>query len=439
VEDLMRRAPYSAALACALLLVAAVPRVHACLVDSECANGSLCDGIERCIAGACQAGSALQCDDGDACTVDTCNPAAGCVHQDTACPTSCGPGDDGSRCSDGTACTVGDTCAGGACVGAPVNCDDGDPCTTDTCDAALGCVYVEEANPPTCVSDCHQVADHTRCPGDGNPCTLDGCLEGACQIGLVQVVRQCDDGDRCNGDEFCSPVKGCQPGPPPVCDDDNPCNGVESCVPASGCQAGTPAADGTSCDDGQLCTLADACSAGTCAGTADPCDDGNATTSDLCIEPSGCLHCTPMTSAKLTLTFPAAPKPGKFTLKGAFSPPVPLDPTSPTGVDLLLHDGTSVFQASHVPPANFVANAAGTSDRFRDKTGTIASGLEKLQLKSATATRPGKVTAKGKLTGDGVGGNTSNAITVIAGPACTTTTLPCTLVHRGKARRCQLP
>ncbi len=432
----MHRALCAAALACALLSSTAIPQARACLVDSECANGNLCDGIERCVAGVCQSGAPLQCDDGDPCTVDSCVPTAGCAHQDTACPTSCGPADDGLRCSDGSACTTGDTCSGGACVGTPLSCDDGEPCTTDSCDATLGCVYVEEANPPNCVTDCQQVADHTPCPGDGNPCTLDGCLEGACQIGLRQAVRQCDDGDRCNGDEFCSSVKGCQPGPPPVCDDGNLCNGTETCVPASGCQAGTPAPNGTQCDDGQLCTLGDACNAGACVGTPDACDDGDAATTDLCTESTGCLHCTAMTTAKLTLTFPTPSKSGRFSLKGAWSPPVPLDPTSPAGADLLLHEGTAVFQASHVPGTSFLVNASGTTDKFRDKTGTIANGLEKLLLKASSETR---ITAKGHLAGSSVGGNTSNAITFVAGPRCATATLPCTLVHGGRARRCQLP
>jgi len=435
----MRRAPRSAVLACLVWSLCAVPVTRACLVDSECADGNLCDGIERCVGGVCRPGSPLQCDDGDPCTADGCDPTAGCLHQDTACPATCGPGDDGLRCSDGSACTVGDTCMGGMCVGTPVDCDDGDPCTTDTCDATLGCVYVEEANPPNCVSDCHQVADHTPCPGDGDPCTQDGCLEGACQIGLRQIVRQCDDGDRCNGDEFCSPVKGCQPGPPPVCDDGDLCNGVETCVPATGCQPGTPVADGTACDDGQLCTIGDACSGGTCVGTPDPCDDGNAATSDLCTETTGCLHCTAMSAAKLTLRLPSPARGGTFTLKGAFAPPAPLDPTTPAGADLLLHDGPVVFQASHVPGASFVANGAGTAEKFRDKLGTIANGLRALQLKESTPTKPSKLTAKGILAGPAVGGNASNAITLVAGPACATATLPCTLVHNGGGRRCQLP
>lgn len=48
------------------------------------------------------------CDDGNACTIDTCNPAGGCVH--AALP-------DETPCDDGDVCTSGDACAGGICTG----------------------------------------------------------------------------------------------------------------------------------------------------------------------------------------------------------------------------------------------------------------------------------------------------------------------------------
>ena len=92
-----------------------------CLSDHQCADGDLCNGIEHCVAGFCVASTApLVCDDGDPCTNDTCIAAAGCAHADVACPAACGPADDGLRCSDGTACTVGDTCSGAACIGTPL-------------------------------------------------------------------------------------------------------------------------------------------------------------------------------------------------------------------------------------------------------------------------------------------------------------------------------
>ena len=56
------------------------------------------------------------CDDGDPCTVDSCMPQ-GCVHAATSC-------------DDGDGCTT-DYCAGGACQHGIVGCDDNDGCTND--------------------------------------------------------------------------------------------------------------------------------------------------------------------------------------------------------------------------------------------------------------------------------------------------------------------
>jgi hypothetical protein len=63
----------------------------------------VCDAFH----GGCVATPA-SCDDGNACTTDTCDSATGCAH-------------------------------------GPVSCDDGDPCTSDSCDPAGGCAHVFDA------------------------------------------------------------------------------------------------------------------------------------------------------------------------------------------------------------------------------------------------------------------------------------------------------
>jgi hypothetical protein len=412
-----------------------------CLTDAQCADGDLCNGIERCVVGTCQPPvGPLACDDGDPCTNDGCDPGAGCTHADVACPSACGPGDDGLRCSDGTACTVGDTCAGGVCSGTPLACDDGDPCTVDACDSTLGCVYDEVADPPGCLtsSQCVMAADHTPCVGDGDPCTQDGCLEGACRIGLNAITRQCADGDACNGDEFCSSVKGCEPGPAPVCDDGNGCNGVESCSPASGCTAGTPPPDGTSCDDGLVCTEGDVCAGGACAGSTVDCSDADGATIDLCLEPTGCLHCAPLAAAHLTLRLPAPAKPGRFTAKGRFVPATPFVPNGVAGTDVLVHDGPTVVQSSHVEPAELTANAAaGTTFRFVDRSGTVADGLERLRVKTAQPGERHSFAARGRLLASTVAPASIRRLTLRAGATCATAALSCELTAGGKNERCR--
>jgi hypothetical protein len=425
-----------------LLLASVAPLVAqpTCLSDHQCADGNLCNGIERCVAGTCEGPTApLACDDGDPCTTDSCDPAAGCAHADVACPASCGPGDDGLRCSDGTACTVSDVCSGGTCVGTPLACADADPCTSDSCDATLGCVYVEQADPPACLSNsqCVMAADHTPCVGDGEPCTIDGCLEGACQIGLNFIQRQCADGDACNGDEYCSTVKACEPGPAPVCDDGDLCNGTESCAPASGCVPGSPAPNGTPCDDGFGCSGPDDCNGGACVGPPVTCPDGDPTTMDLCLEGAGCLHCAPLDAARLTLRLPSPTKSGRITAAGRFVPAAPFTPTGPAGAEFVLHDGSTVVQSSHVPPGAFTTNGSGTVARFVDRSATVVPGLERLRIKTAMPGERHQFSATGRTLSSSLAHAPSRSLTLRAGATCATATLSCSASAGGKSDRCK--
>lgn len=118
-----------------------------CTVDAECADGNLCNGVETCGAGGtCQPGVPLDCDDADACTTDSCAPATGCQH-------------------------------------AAVVCNDQNPCTIDTCDTATGCQYSpvscpqgEFCNPQSgqCQPQATTCTTTLECD-DGDPCTTDAC------------------------------------------------------------------------------------------------------------------------------------------------------------------------------------------------------------------------------------------------------------------------
>jgi hypothetical protein len=52
---------------------------HVCFNDAACDDNNVCNGIETCTAGTCVAGPPLDCDDGNACTSDTCDATRGCV------------------------------------------------------------------------------------------------------------------------------------------------------------------------------------------------------------------------------------------------------------------------------------------------------------------------------------------------------------------------
>ncbi len=56
-----------------------------CLFDSDCSDGDVCNGGETCVGGTCNGGTALDCNDGKSCTIDSCDAVAGCVHTPT-CP-----------------------------------------------------------------------------------------------------------------------------------------------------------------------------------------------------------------------------------------------------------------------------------------------------------------------------------------------------------------
>lgn len=154
-----------------------------CSADSECLDVDPCNGLESCDEGAnlCLAGTPLTCDDANPCTVDSCDrfdPAAaadGCVND--AGPLA------GQTCNDFDVCTLEETCVNGACV--PVgmlDCDDGDPCTADSCDPVTGCLHdIPGGNGAVC--------------NDGVLCTFDLCFNDVC---LSEPFTYGD----VNGDEF---------------------------------------------------------------------------------------------------------------------------------------------------------------------------------------------------------------------------------------------
>jgi len=116
---------------------------------AACIDGNACTKSDHCVAGACVGGPPLDCNDSNVCTNDSCNPASGCVHTNNT-----------AACIDGSACTTNDACNGGACVGGtPLDCNDSNACTADSCIPASGCVNT----------------DNSAACGDGNVCTADVC------------------------------------------------------------------------------------------------------------------------------------------------------------------------------------------------------------------------------------------------------------------------
>ena len=100
----------------------------------SCNDSISCTSNDCSAAGVCsyKPNNAL-CNDSDVCTDDWCDGDQGCVHEDNA-----------AACDDGDKCTQTDLCSGGGCKGSgALDCDDGKATTLDTCDSAKGCVHTQ--------------------------------------------------------------------------------------------------------------------------------------------------------------------------------------------------------------------------------------------------------------------------------------------------------
>jgi cysteine-rich repeat protein len=72
-------------------------------------------------------------------SVGSCDPAEQCDGSSNDCPTDV-HSTDGATCSD--ACAAAGTCTQGSCVAnGPASCDDGNACTADSCEPTVGCTH----------------------------------------------------------------------------------------------------------------------------------------------------------------------------------------------------------------------------------------------------------------------------------------------------------
>ncbi len=281
-----------------------------CFDDSDCSDGKTCNGVEICVAGVCQPGTAADCDDGIACTLDRCDSISdSCEHT---------PRD--SVCDNGLYCDGSETCDSqqGCRTGTAVECDDGIGCTDDSCNEtgdrcehtprASACddgLYCNGAEYCDVQQGCRPGAE-IRCD-DGIACTQDGCDENGDRCEHYPRDSACDDGLFCDGVESCDLLQGCLPGTTidcndgiactqdicnesedicehsardSACDDGLFCNGSESCDQLQGCRPGNNPCPQLACDEAQ-----DECRS--CLSDAD-CDDGVACTEDVCNAANRC-------------------------------------------------------------------------------------------------------------------------------------------------------
>jgi hypothetical protein len=193
------------------------------------------------------------------------------------------------------------------------SCDDGNPCTVDSCEAS-GC-----SNSPTSGNSCN----------DGDPSTIsDVCQAGVCQGSSVQCSSdsQCADSDACNGTERCI-SNSCVSGSPLFCPAPSQCTvGI--------CQAGacgsTPVVNGLSCNDGNSSTSNDTCQSGVCVGSvtsppgSDPGPDPGPPPPDL--DPLRSMLLEALGTMTLVSVAPDSSGAGQAAFIPPGATPVPLDP-----------------------------------------------------------------------------------------------------------------
>jgi len=183
-----------------------------CTSSSDCAPGSTC--VDRtCVAGdggrgdgGTSHGDGATAGDGSTSGDGSTAGDTGATHDDASTAPDLGPLCAG--CDDGNACTT-DSCDTGTCTHTALSCDDGSACTTDSCDPATGCNHT------------------TLSCDDGSACTTDSC---SAATGCAHAALSCDDGSACTTDS-CSAASGCNH-TTLSCDDGNACT-TASCGPTT--------------------------------------------------------------------------------------------------------------------------------------------------------------------------------------------------------------
>ncbi len=232
-----------------------------CDPDIGCLHEPIgCNDFDACTRDSCDAASGcvfdpLDCNDGNACTSDRCDAALGCRNTDVS-----------AACDDSDVCTTDSCDPATGCVNAGVDCDDDNDCTAESCDAVSGCSSVAVADGTVCdrglgrcqAGMCEAVGctSDAQCDDD-NACTANRCDLETNRCVNPDISESCDDGDACTADS-CDPASGCvNEDDSARCDDDNECT-VDACQAITGC-SNVSVDDGTACDGG-----AGECTGGVC-------------------------------------------------------------------------------------------------------------------------------------------------------------------------------
>jgi len=183
-----------------------------------------CPFIDHCnVCGGNGQSCCTGCSAPDACTVSSCNAFTGdCENSPLVCDTS-----RDNKCFY----TVCDKAAG--CKVVSPNCDDGNPCTVDTCSNSIGCIHTNKTDNNLCTLDVCTSTDMTyvqKCNTTSDLCTKRTCdngncnsvtkqcpdttcgINGACSLATgecVYLARPCPSTDKCRENYHCDNTFGC--------------------------------------------------------------------------------------------------------------------------------------------------------------------------------------------------------------------------------------
>ena len=219
-------------------------RVVECRVTADCVDdGMLCNGTVACTDGRCVTSAAPDCNDSEACTVDTCSVTMNmCQHvpSDALCAPGlhCYPPGGGcimavpcefdGDCDDHVYCNGPESCVMGLCSGPGTrDCADTSTCTLDECVESMSmCGHVAYTDSATNVAHCGSGMMCIACPApDPALHEVASCVGGVCgavcQTGFVDI-----DMNLANGCELACTVAPGIDSPDDTFADSN-CDGID--------------------------------------------------------------------------------------------------------------------------------------------------------------------------------------------------------------------
>ncbi len=186
-------------------------------------------------------------------------------------------------------------CVEGVCTTGPRECDDGDPCTTDMCDPFNGCIASAatidngDSRFTLCPVALTQSEAAAACFAHGGALAYVDAIDAAAIEPLMRDSATTDAWVAPFSDLICPVERRIIA---------QPCKSLQTvaagiCTEVVDCASALPFVCEVTCDDGDPCTVDFVDIDGLCATKENFCDDGDACTFDSCQAGVGCMHQNP--------------------------------------------------------------------------------------------------------------------------------------------------